>query len=375
MMSDKKTANPVVLVCPLDWGLGHAARCVPVIRLLIKKKCRLIIAADNFPLEFLKKEFSDEDIRYIVFPFKKVKYQKRGSFFIKLITQTPSLFYAIWKEHRQLKKIISETKADIVISDNRFGLWNSKIKSIFITHQIFIKAPKYFKWTETLLYYFNKFFFSRFDECWIPDYPGDKNLSGSLSHKKKIKGIRFIGALSRFSSLKISKEDNPLYSDFPEDFILVLLSGPEPQRSLLEEKIEKELNNTNYSAVILKGKPGSTQECFSSNRARFNHLPDRKMAYLIENSEIIICRSGYSTIMDLSCFNKKALLIPTPGQTEQEYLGKRLHASNMSFCTEQKRLNLPPQLDSAKKCKGIPSFDNDSSLLDNAVSDLLKNFD
>lgn len=369
---NKNKKSPVVLICPLDWGLGHAARSIPVIKAFLAKDCKLIIGSDEEPLAFLQGELLNEAVSYIKFPWKKVKYHKNSSFFLKLFIQLPVILYSIFKEHRELKKIIKKTKADIVISDNRFGLWTKRAISVFITHQVFIKAPRFFKWTEPLLFQLNKFFFSKFDYCWVPDLPGEVNLSGDLSHKNEIKDIKYIGILSRFSESKLIISEKPLPADFPNEYILIMLSGPEPQRSILEQKLHSEVDKTGVAAVFLRGKAGTVSESFSEKKVIFNHLESSKIKYLIENAEFIICRSGYSTLMDLSFFGKKAILIPTPGQTEQEYLGEWLDKKNMAVCVKQSKIDLRKQICFIKEIKGLPQIHNNNSLLKAAIDELLE---
>jgi UDP:flavonoid glycosyltransferase YjiC (YdhE family) len=363
--------NKTVLVCPLNWGLGHATRCVPVIREFVAKGAKVVVAADDAPLAFLKKELENEDIRFTVFPWRAVEYQKRGSFFFKLFLQSPNILYSIWKEHKYLKKVIADTAAEIVISDNRFGLWSKKITSVFITHQVFIKAPRYFKWTEPILYFLNRLFLSKYNQCWVPDLEGEPNLSGALSHKKPKEYLTYVGLLSRFSGMEKLEGDNPLPKNFPKDFILVMLSGPEPQRGILEAKLSEEFENIKDAVVFLRGKANSNTENHKENHIWFDHLPTSKMLYLIKNSRIIVCRSGYSTLMDLSFFNKKALLIPTPGQTEQEYLAKLYQQNNWNISVSYNNIDLKTQLELAEKTSGIPNLKPKENFLEKAIQSLL----
>ncbi|MBS4012581.1 MAG: glycosyltransferase [Bacteroidetes bacterium] len=359
-----------VMVCPLDWGLGHATRCVAIIRKLIVLEANVIIAADNAPMAFLKKELEGENVRFVIFPWRPVKYQKKGSFSLKLILQSPRILVEIRKEHKFLQKIIKENSADIIISDNRFGLWSKKAKTVFITHQVFIQAPRYFKWTEPILYFLNSLFIKRFDYCWVPDVKNEPSFSGVLSHKKEKKFLTFTGILSRFSGLEHLNGDNPLPNEFPNDFVLVMLSGPEPQRSLLEQKLALEFSKLNEAAVFLRGLASSDKSTITENQVWFDHLNTSQILFLIKNAKLVVCRSGYSTIMDLAVFNKKALLIPTPGQTEQEYLAELYHRNNWSYRVIQSSIDIKNQLELAKKTTGIPSINNQSQLLDKALKQL-----
>ncbi len=359
----QENKKKTVLICPLNWGLGHATRCVPIIKEFLSSGFNVIIAADKAPLAFLKQELATENVSFIVFPWLKIRYQKRGSFFIKFLILSPILVWHIFKEHFELKKIIKKHNVDFVVSDNRYGLWSGKAYSVFITHQLFVKAPFFLKWTEPVLFLINKLFLLKFNKIWIPDMPGENNISGTLSHKKKFRKTSYIGLLSRFTGLQENNGKNPLPVSFPKNFILAMLSGPEPQRSLLEEKLLKMLKNNNMAVVFLRGKAGSSKMSTSDKFASFDHLPTLEILYLIRNAQLVICRPGYSSLMDLALFNKKTILIPTPGQTEQEYLGKRMHDNKWSICIEQRKLQDKLPVNDALMTMGLPDFSAGSNKL------------
>ncbi len=308
-----------ILVAPLNWGLGHATRCIPIIQQLLEEKHEVIIAADGYPLRLLQQEFPH--LEYIELPSYSIRYGKGKSQVFAMLRSMPKILYGIIREHHQLKKIIQSHNIQQVISDNRFGLWNKHIESIYITHQLMIKMPKYLKFLEPLAWLIHRFFIHRYAQCWIPDYQGDDNLSGDLSHQYPLpKNAQFIGPLSRFASLK--NPTTPLSSESFE--VVAVLSGPEPQRSLFEKQIIQRYFDADERCLIVRGLPDTTQamEYIGSNIAIASHLDTSSLAYYLQNSQKIICRSGYSSIMDLhalSCLHK-AELHATPGQTEQEYL-------------------------------------------------------
>jgi hypothetical protein len=242
--------------------------------------------------------------------------------------QIPRLLFGIFREHRQLQRIIRKEGIDAVISDNRFGLWSKHTWSVYITHQLMIKAPNGLKWAEPLLHRAHGWFISRYRECWIPDFPGPLNLSGNLSHQYALPvNGSFIGPLSRFEK---TTADTKSVADGPR--WLFLISGPEPQRTLFENIIRRELEHGfDGEAVILLGLPGNDPATESIPGVKiFPHLPDPELRELIRSAGTIICRPGYSTLMDLATLGRTALLVPTPGQTEQEYLARHA-AENGSF--------------------------------------------
>lgn len=364
------TPPPTVLICPLNWGLGHATRCVQIIKMLLSQNCKVVVAADGAPLHFLQNEFSQ--IGFIRFRGKAIHYPEKGSLALNLLLQAPGLLVSIIKEHIELKKLLNQTGATVVISDNRYGLWNKNARTVFITHQLFIQAPGGLKWLEPLLWPVTRFFIKKFNHCWVPDFPVAPGLSGLLAHKKPVQHVKFVGPLSRFANTSVADFKNPLPKDFPGNFFLCLISGPETQRTKFEELLRNQFEKTMWPVVMVLGKPGSDVRKEAGNFFEMNHAGTSEIAWLIQNARMVICRPGYSTLMDLSVFGKNAILIPTPGQTEQEYLGQMLMNSGNAFCVRQSKLNLEKDIEQALKYPGIPAMPEKGSLLKAAIDDLLK---
>jgi uncharacterized protein (TIGR00661 family) len=318
-----------ILICPLDWGLGHATRCIPIIKKYIEEGCEVMIAADGRSLELLQKEFPH--LKFIRFPGYNISYSESISMALQMLLSSAKILWKIYQEHQKLKKILEDHQIDLIISDNRYGLWNKNVRSIFMTHQIMIKSTGKLKFLEPVLYRINQWFIKHYDECWIPDYEGEDNLSGDLSHLYPVpKNAKFIGPLSRLAHHQIPSQRED------EIELLIILSGPEPQRTILENKIINQLRNIKIKTVIVRGIPGSNDKLdVPYYIAMYSHLATEKMREAISNAKIIICRSGYSSIMDLAVLNKKAIFIPTPGQTEQEYLAKYHTAKKKSIYYNQ----------------------------------------
>ncbi len=342
-----------ILICPLNWGLGHATRCIPIINELIKQGHYITIAADEGPLKLLQKEFPG--LTFIVFPNYSIRYPSDSNMAVSILMQSPRIVYSIYKEHKELKKIIAAHKMDVVISDNRFGLWNKGVKSIFITHQLFIKTPFAHRFTNAI----NHWFIKQYDECWVPDTEGEINLSGELSHgQKQFSNVKFIGSLSRFN-----KQENGFEKKWD---VLVILSGPEPQRSIFENIVLQQLKQTSLKTLIVKGIASAEEvwEEVNSNITSVSHLPAKQLETAILSSEIIVSRSGYSTIMDLVALGKKAIFVPTPGQTEQEYLAERFMKTGICFSQTQQEFNLEMALKESGKFTGFKnSFDNTGAVI------------
>ncbi len=339
----KSTKVKNVLVCPLDWGLGHASRDVEIISNYIKQGCNVIIAADKSPLLFLREHFPN--LQYVVMRGISIRYSRILPFKLKMLMSLPKILYGIFREHQRLKKIIQQYNIDIVVSDNRYGLWNQKVRCIFITHQLWVKVSKV-KIIEQWANRINHWFINKYDECWVPDYEGCASIAGELSNPRhKPQNVKYIGILSRFKE-GVEYEKRPINSNLQsQNFaILAIISGVEPQRSIFENIITQKALHSPYKTMILRGKPATKSSATYCNINYANHLDSNNLQELIKQAELIICRSGYSGIMDLLVLNKKALIIPTPGQTEQEYLAKYLSEKKLFYSSSQNNFSFPPKI-------------------------------
>jgi uncharacterized protein (TIGR00661 family) len=357
-----------VLVCPLNWGLGHASRVIPVVYELIRCKYDVYIGAEGYSLQLLKQEFPA--LTFIIFPSFTVSYGKRNSLVLPIILQFPKIIHGIIKEHIFLERLVVKHSIDLIISDNRFGLWSKKAYSIYITHQINILLPGWLWFFNPLINKINRLIISKYNQCWIPDFEHNKsNLTGVLSHKFKIPdNAKFIGPLSRFNKYS---ENNRHTKKINYD-LLVIMSGPEPQRTMLEDILTREIKKSNYRVLIIKGNPGQKQiNKITENITAVSHLSTHEFLNVIDQSRYIICRSGYSTIMDLVSLNRTAILIPTPGQTEQEYLARYLSGS---FCSaEQNKIKLEYLIKKMNKYEPVIFISTNSELKNNIQNlDFLK---
>ena len=338
-----------ILVCPLDWGIGHATRCVPVIKHFIDHGCQVVIGSDNRPMAFLQREFPD--LEFIRFPGTHVIYPQRSMMVMKMLLQGPKLLKGVRKEHQELRTIISKYDIDIIFSDNRYGLWSTEIPSIFMTHQLQIKVPPYLKVLSPLIQKFNYAIINKYNECWIPDFESHNGLAGELSHPESLPAhVYYIGTLSRFTGSLNQRE----VTEIPPFEILVLLSGPEPQRTILEERLLRQLQQTTIQTVIVRGVTEKQEEKQLGEHIRiFSHLESDLLKEYMRKSLVIICRSGYSSIMDITAMGKRAIFIPTPGQTEQEYLAKYLLKKKIYFSMSQKTFDLIYALEMSKNFPGM----------------------
>jgi hypothetical protein len=312
-----------VLVCPLDWGLGHASRMIPVIQQYLVSGYNVLLGGSGKSGELLKLTFPG--LPFICLPSAVIRYAQNAHWFWpRLICQIPGMIIFAFKEHHYIKSIVAKHRINILISDNRYGLFCRKAYCIFVTHQISPVLPTSLSWTEYLLHLVLRTIILQYNECWIPDTPDQKeNLSGKLSHRFRIpKNAVYVGILSRFHSMRAvpSAEQKDNYE------LVIILSGPEPQLNLLLQSLWKIAININRKTLLVTGFNMEYPSDSARNKmiTMVSHLDSQEFCQVLSNAGVIICRSGYSSIMDLVALRKEALLIPTPGQPEQEYLAEYL---------------------------------------------------
>jgi uncharacterized protein (TIGR00661 family) len=356
-----------ILICPLEWGLGHAARMIPVANRLKQRGHNIFIGAGGEHLALLKAELPDA--HFISFPGFSPGYSRYLPSYLVMLFKIPVLAWHIVSEHRKLKDIIRDHSIDVVISDNRFGLWSRKVKCIYFTHMVRIPFPRPFRFLEFTGIAAHRFFIRRYDACFIPDLPGENNVSGRLSHGLRLPShTMYAGILSRFSGVtpaqhcKVAQKHNT-----------IILSGPEPQKSLLKEKLENRFMAKKPVTVILGGTPSlGVAMDQSEGLIRFTHLAAPDMARMLAESESVISRSGYTTIMELISLNVSALLIPTPGQTEQEYLAQYLGSKGWFLSSSQKKCSEAGLASAKAVFDGKAMMEESSRLLDEALDFLEK---
>ena len=333
------TSSKTILVAPLNWGLGHATRCIPIIKALQDNNFIPIIASDGIALDLLKKEFPY--LKFLELPSYQIEYAKNGKYFKwKLLKNCPKMIEAILEEKRLVKKWVKKHDIDGIISDNRLGVFSKKVPSVFITHQLNVMTGNT-TWITSLLH---QNIIKKYTECWIPDTLGTPNLAGELSHLKNPDlNIKYIGPLSRLHPKKVETKYD----------LMIILSGPEPQRGLLEEKLKKEIPLYNGNVLFIKGIIEKEQKKEQIDNVTFyNFMHSRQLEQAFNESNTIVCRSGYTSIMDLSKLNKKAFFIPTPGQYEQEYLAKKLKKEGLVPYIEQDLFTIK-NLDEINNYKGL----------------------
>lgn len=329
-----------ILVCVMNWGLGHATRCIPIITELQVQGFIPLLASDGSALSLLRKEFPE--LKCFELPSYNITYTQNPKMLMwKLFLQTPHILETIKAEKKMVRRILEEENIDGIISDNRFGARSKKVHSVYITHQLNVLSGN-------LTYFSSKihqYYIRKFDECWVPDSPGKKNLSGILGHLKKDHlRLKYIGPISRFKKKPIS-----LKYDY-----LVLLSGPEPQRSLLQDILFKAFRKTSKKLFFVRGVVTDEDfTCLNPNMTIKNYLFGKELEEVINSSRMVISRSGYTTLLDLAKLEKRAFFIPTPGQNEQEYLAERLKRLGIAAYCNQDEFHLDLLKEEPEKYSGL----------------------
>jgi hypothetical protein len=345
-------ANDKVLVSPLGWGLGHASRLIPVIDAILNKGCSVTIGADAHIIELLQPRFPD--VECFVFKSVNVKFSKGKHQLFSLIKIAIKLLLLAKREQSELKRIVDTKSITAIISDNRYGLHAKGIKSVLVTHQLSPIFPKPFGWLQPLGKRYIKRHAQQFTECWIPDSENGFRLSGILSESGvTMPNARFVGLMSRFSLLEPQK--------LQKGFDLVgVVSGPPPHRQIFEQELINIAQRLNLRTLIVQGLPQGKNAARTKGKVTLvPHLPDIQFAKELISAKYVICRAGYSTVMDLIALQCPAITVPTPGQTEQEYLANRINSEKLfGYChqDELKYLTIDMLEDIGLKINTRPVF-------------------
>lgn len=324
-----------VLICSLDWGMGHASRLIPIINKLQKKGHKIFISCSKNQQHFFLNEITN--YTWVPSACPPIKYNDKGLGLKDLFKLIPTIFKGIKKDKKNIEQWVNIYHIDLIISDNRYGCYSSKAYSVIITHQVKIELPPIFKWAEKIVHKRIKKLIYRFNRCWIPDVAEMPSYAGDLSHQFSLNGkSAFIGLLSRFEMLNNKNEEN----DFSYE-LLGVVSGPEPQRTNFANILLSQMFELNKPCILVLGdfsKPQTTKQ--EKNVTIYSSMNTMELYQAIQASKYIIARSGYSTIMDLICLKRSAILVPTPGQTEQEYLAEYYKSRKMFVIANQNTLNI-----------------------------------
>lgn len=337
-----------VLVSPLNWGLGHASRDIPIVRELLDRGHQVTVASSGNALELLRREFPQ--CHFLTFEDYPIPYSSTRFFLPKFTAYLPLMIKATLDERRNLSRILSRGSYDMIISDNRMGVYSKEIPSFFITHQLRFSVPVYLWPVEILTLYINGLIHSKFDGVIVPDNePGAATLSGKLSRSF----LAMTNGRAYYSGILCSPEKMDVREDL--DY-LVIISGPEPQRTKLEEILLPQVKDLPGRKVVLLGSPQeSSVDRPDEGIVIHSYVPDREKMELLNRARFVVSRSGYTTMMEVAELEKRhGLFIPTPGQTEQEYLSRYYRRRGWFLSRSQYRLDLAEDVDEAMEFSGFP---------------------
>ena len=328
--------NKRILFSIMGWGLGHATRCIPIIISLMKDN-HVILSSNGISSILLRQEFPT--LKCIDYPDYAVNYPRNKMMFLpRMAFQLPNIIIKLIKEYLQTQKVIKNENIDIIISDSRYGVISKGVPTIFIMHQLRFQFSGIFKSIEFLGEWFNFFIFRYYKEIIIPDVKMIPNLTGDLTHYGKISHhskLHYLGIFCSVSKLNVEEDIDYLFS----------ISGPEIQRTLFEEIILRQIKNIPGKKVVVLGKPDDDRAYDKiKNTAIYNHVNRERQNEFLNRAKFIICRSGYTTVMELVALEKPALMIPTPGQTEQEYLASYYRQTGLFYTANQNGLDLLAEL-------------------------------
>ena len=349
-----------VLITPMDWGLGHATRCIPIAREFEARGCEVLIAGSGESLALLRKELPGN--RFFSLPEYTPTYPVTSSMAAAMVKQIPRFMRVIRSEHLAVESLVTSESVDLIVSDNRYGCWSRQVQSVLVTHQSNVLMPQRFGFLSGMVRSITAGLINKFDQCWIPDFPASHSLAGALISFGQFSfktPIEYVGWLSRFKAR--TQREEPVLD------VVAILSGPEPQRSVFEEVLLPQLQSSDLRFRLVRGLPSAVDT--PTDGRVVNALTSSALQGLIESAGIIVARSGYSTVMDMQALGKRAIFVPTPGQTEQEYLARVLQERKIAFSTSQKTFDLANAIRESKRYHGFAAIE-DSPLLSKAVAKL-----
>ncbi|MFP4223274.1 MAG: glycosyltransferase [Phycisphaeraceae bacterium] len=332
-----------------SWGLGHATRDLVLIRALLEAGCEVTVVATGPALKVLRGELG-ERCDYLDWPDMPSTISRSTiGFYVKTISFIPRIFLAWFDEKRRLRKLLRDRPIDVVISDHRYGLVTDAVPCFFISHSPRYIAPWRSWFMETCMELFVAAWLRPAEKLLVPDHD-QRGLSGDMSHKTRFfprEKMVFLGQLS-----SLSLPDDPPGQDI-DTFISI--SGPEPQRTRFQAKVLGQLGRLKGRTVVTLGLPGREPPRVKDVPANVEihaYLGRAEQQRMMLRSRLVVCRSGYTTLMELAELGRPALLVPTPAQTEQLYLAKTLREQGLFHSVKQSELDLSRDIPLARERPG-----------------------
>lgn len=341
-----------------DWGLGHATRSLVLIRALLERGDDVtVVSAEGSGLQLLRVELGSS-CRFIVFhdipkPFSRWP----AMFYVRMSLATPVVLARFKQEHRFVEKLVARDHYDCIVSDSRFGMWSRAVPSYCILHSLRQIIPGRPRHLERLVEYGQRNLTRHFTRILIPDMETDGGLSGDLGHDPDLDWgqdrLAYIGPLSSITPTSADPDIDCFFS----------ISGIEPQRSLMAQKVLDALPRLDGRIVVALGQPGKADDCrHIGNATVYGYLDRQAQSEMLTRARLVMTRSGYTTLMELAGLGKQALFVPTPGQSEQEYLARFHHDKGHVWSTTQRELDLATDIEHALERPGIPHMSCDQTV-------------
>ena len=406
-----------VLVAPLDWGLGHATRCVPVVREFLRAGAEVELAVVKANANFFREVFPE--LRQRLAPSYNIVYPKHGyNMALWLLKNSMHLNAVMRYEHHFAEEMVKRHGYDVLFSDNRFAFYSKNALSIYMTHQRRIAFPRAFAAFERIGVMWHANIMRKFDEVWVPDleiYPG---YAGSLSHSGATPGdkpMRFVGTLSRFSEMGndgnalgnapapvdlerevdlmsvsefMAHSANVEWDTTPEKRtsgnhsfemranykVVAVVSGVEPARTQFEQQLRDALAQIPGRHMMILGKPSAEQKTWTEGNIEFHtHLATNDFADAVKRADFVVSRGGYSTVMDMAELGAKCIFVPTPGQFEQIVLAHDLSKAGYAVEIPADELSAETLASAFEKSVKMPKVEK-QNLLHDAVENVVRRF-
>lgn len=341
-----------------DWGLGHATRSLLLIRALLDRGDQVtVLSAPGGGLQLLRAELGNRCDYYPYRDIPKPFSRWPAMFYVRMSLSMPLVWARFKLEHRLTERLVAERGFDCVVSDSRFGVWSRAVPSYCILHSLRQIIPGRPRWMETLVEWGQRRLLRHYTKVLVPDAAGPEGLSGDLGHHPTLdwgKGrLCYIGPLA-----SVQRMDLPVDID-----VFFSVSGIEPQRSLLGKKVLDALPWLQGRIVVTLGDPSRAGETFRVGNATVHGYLDRRaQSEMLNRAAVVMTRSGYTTLMELAELGKRALFVPTPGQSEQEYLAKYHAEQGHVWSTTQDKLDLGADLERARQSAGVPRLSSADSV-------------
>lgn len=370
-----------ILVAPLDWGLGHATRCVPIVKEFLRQGAEVELAVVKANAGFFREVFPE--LRQRVAPGYNVVYPKYGfNMALWLLKNSAHLNAVMRYEKRYAEEMVERHGYDVLFSDNRFAFFSKKAYSVYMTHQRRIAFPPALAAFEGVGIRWHRARMKNFDEVWVPDVETAPGYAGALSHLPALRGerisfgvggapaVRFVGPLSRFDAPCSGASRVAGSLNAGKYRVVAVISGVEPARTQFENRLRDILRDVPGEHLMILGKPQAPRRHWTEGNIEFvTHLPTGDFARAVRDADWVISRGGYSTVMDMAYLGAKCIFVPTPGQYEQVVLARDLATAGYAVNIPANRLSVESLLDAFKGNVVLPR-PQQAGVLENAVKDL-----